>query len=202
MNKGLLIVLSGPSGCGKGTLTKGLLDNRDTLKLSVSATTRAMREYEQNGVDYYFYSREEFQKLIDDDEMLEYACYNGQFYGTPKKPVVEWLNKGYDVILEIEVAGAEQVRSRMNTVDIFVLPPSLEELERRLRNRNSESDEQINARLDIAQEEMKQVKCYCYTVINDDVKTAVSALDSILTAEKAKTKHILKQIEDVLRAKD
>jgi len=188
MNKGLLIVLSGPSGCGKGTLNKRLLELNKDIKLSVSATTREKRNFEQDGVDYYFYSTENFLKMIENDEFLEYAQYNGNYYGTPQKPIDDWLQSGYDVLLEIEVLGAEKVREKAEIVDIFVLPPSMEELENRLKNRNTETKEQIDARLLIAKNEMLMQDRYEYVIVNEEVEQAVNEIINIISKEKSKLK--------------
>lgn len=201
-NKGLLIIFSGPSGCGKGTLMKELLARNDNVFLSVSATTRSPREGEQNGVHYYFLTKERFEELIAAEGMLEHACYCGNYYGTPKAAVEEKLNEGKDVILEIEVQGALQVmHKRPDAVSIFVLPPSAAELEHRLVGRNTEDRETIEKRLTQAKEEMKYAAQYDYAVVNDDLSEAVNELEAILAAEKCNTKRIAEQISEILQEK-
>jgi len=190
-NKGLLVIFSGPSGCGKGTLMKELLARNSNLFLSVSATTRSPREGEQDGVHYYFLKKEQFEQLIAEEGMLEYACYCDNYYGTPKAAVEEKLNEGKNVILEIEVQGALQVMNkRPDAVSIFVLPPSVEELEHRLIGRNTEDLATIEKRLAQAKEEIKHASEYQYVVVNDRLPEAVAVLDAILVAEKCSTKRI------------
>ena len=185
MKKGLLIVVSSPSGGGKGTILKELFKRKDNLKMSVSATTRAPRPGEEHGVHYYFLSKEEFQKNIDDGMMLEHASFVGNFYGTPKAPVEAWLNEGKDVILEIEVQGGRQVKAAApDCVSLFILPPSLEVLEQRLRGRGTETDEVIMKRLSEAKAEIECVKDYDYAVVNNTVEEAVKEIEAIITAEK------------------
>jgi len=190
-NKGLLVIFSGPSGCGKGTLMKELLARNSNLFLSVSATTRSPREGEQDGVHYYFLKKEQFEQLIAEEGMLEYACYCDNYYGTPKAAVEEKLNEGKNVILEIEVQGALQVMNkRPDAVSIFVLPPSVEELEHRLIGRNTEDLATIEKRLAQAKEEIKHASEYQYVVVNDRLPEAVAELEAILVAEKCSTKRI------------
>ena len=190
-NKGLLVIFSGPSGCGKGTLMKELLARNSNLFLSVSATTRSPREGEQDGVHYYFLQKEQFEQLIAEEGVLEYACYCDNYYGTPKAAVEEKLNEGKNVILEIEVQGALQVMNkRPDAVSIFVLPPSVEELEHRLIGRNTEDLATIEKRLAQAKEEIKHASEYQYVVVNDRLPEAVAELEAILVAEKCSTKRI------------
>lgn len=181
--KGALVVFSAPSGCGKDTILRELfkLDVKNEFVLSRSMTTRQPRNEEKDGVDYYFVTREKFEELISNDGFIEYAEYNGNYYGTPKAPVEEWLNSGKTVILEIEVQGASKVRSsRPDSVGIFILPPSLEELERRLRNRKTDSPEVIAKRIALAPGEIAQSKYFDYCVINDDVTKATDEVYTIL----------------------
>ena len=186
-DKGLLIVFSGPSGTGKDTVLDVLLRETDTVKKSVSATTRAPREGERDGVDYHFISRDQFLSLIERGEMLEYAEYVGNFYGTPLGPVREWTEKGIDVILKIEVQGGAIVREKCpDSIGIFILPPSVEELERRLRGRGTDDEAAVQKRLATAIEEMKCADAYDYTVVNDNVERAVQEIRTILAEEKAK----------------
>ena len=163
MSKGVLLVISAPSGAGKGTIIKRLMDDDRSLKLSVSATTRAPRPGEIDGEDYFFLSREEFDDLVKNGEMLEHAEYVGNCYGTPKGPVERWLEDGQDVILEIDVQGGQQVKKIMpECVSIFILPPSMKELENRLRGRSTEMDAVVDARLQAAREEVRHAEEYDY----------------------------------------
>ena len=175
MNNGLLVVLSGPSGSGKDTVLKSVLEKMDgDAFLSVSMTTRAMRTGEKEGTDYFFVSKEQFQKNIDDDLMLEYAKYGSNYYGTPIGPVKEVLKNGKTVFLNIEVQGGANIRRLMpEAIQIFIAPPSKEELERRLRKRGTESEECICERLRIAEEEMNHADEYDFIVINDVLEDAV-----------------------------
>lgn len=183
--RGLLIVISAPSGCGKSTVISELLKADPHLHFSVSVTTRGPRGSEQDGKDYFFVSNEEFLRLVEKDEMLEHACYVGNYYGTPKQPIFEKIDSGTDVVLEIEVNGAEQVKRRYpNALLIFILPPSFEELMRRLVDRRTDSPEVIEKRMQKAKSEMQRAKYYDYLVVNDDLSTAVSQIQAILTAEK------------------
>lgn len=186
-NKGLLIVYTGASGVGKGTIMKMLLQRDPNLRLSVSATTRAPREGELNGREYYFVSHEEFDEMIQNDGFLEYAEYVGNKYGTPKEAVFRMLDEGLDVILEIEVKGFLQVKEACpDCVTIFIAPPSFEELQARLRGRGTETEEVIQARLKTAEEELKSQPLFDYVVVNDDLDRAVNEVLSII-AERKKT---------------
>lgn len=184
-NNGLLVVLSAPSGCGKDTILKSLLETTQTVKKSVSATTRAPREGEVNGVDYWFTPKSDFEAAIGRGEFLEYATYCGEYYGTPQGPVRKWLEDGTDVVLKIEVQGGAQVKKLApDCVTIFVLPPSLEELERRLRTRGTDSEEKIRERLQTAVREMQCAGEYDYIVYNDTVEQAVRDILTVIAAEK------------------
>ena len=180
--KGNIIIISGPSGCGKGTIVNAFFERKPhNAMLSVSATTRAPREGEEEGVHYYFKTKEEFEKLIDSGKMLEYAQYCGNFYGTPLDPVKKANENGSDVILEIEVQGAQKVKDRCGEAYlIFIMPPSARELKRRLQNRGSETPQTLRNRLARAAEEMEFAKNYDYVLINDDLKDAVSELKSVI----------------------
>ncbi len=185
MEKGKLVVYSGCSGVGKGTIMKELLRKNDNIKLSVSCTTRAPRDEDTEGVTYYFLTVDRFKELINEDGFLEYAVFCDNYYGTPKKPVDELLAKGYDVFLEIEVDGAMQVmKKRPDCISIFITPPSMEELENRLRGRGSEDEETIKKRMARAKEEMEFKKYYKYSVLNDNVERAADEVLSILNKEK------------------
>ncbi len=182
--EGLLIVLSGPSGSGKGTIIKSLLEQRRDTVLSISMTTRDPRFGEQEGVHYFFRTREEFEQTIANDGFLEYAEYNGNYYGTPIAPIQRWLYEGKNVILEIEVQGAEKVMDkRDDLVSIFLAVPSMEELEHRLRGRGTETDEVIERRLAAAKQELTRVPRYQYVVLNDEVEQAVARINTIIDAE-------------------
>ena len=179
--KGTLYVISGPSGVGKGTICKEILRRNPSLSLSVSATTRAMREEDIEGVTYYFKSHDEFKNMIEHDELLEWATYSGNYYGTPITPVNEALSSGKDIILEIEVCGALNVRSIFpDAVLIFIDAPSVEELEKRLAGRGSETPESIKARIDRAKEELLLKDNYDHIVVNNDLRTAILEIENIL----------------------
>ncbi len=181
MDKGLLIVYAGASGVGKGTIMKQLLCSDDNFRLSVSATTRSPRVGETNGVEYHFVTKDEFEKMIEDDGLFEYATYCDNYYGTPKKAVFDMLNDGIDVFLEIEIKGFLQIKEKYpDCVTIFLLPPSLEELEKRLVGRGTESREVINKRLATAREELSFADQFDYTVINDDVDRAKNEILDII----------------------
>ena len=183
--KGLLLVVSGPSGVGKGTICKEYLGKYDDCALSVSATTRSPRDGEVDGVSYFFLSHDEFRKKIDEGGFLEHAVFCDNYYGTPKDAVMEKLEEGKNVILEIEVQGALQVRSHYpEAVFVFVIPPSVEILEERLRGRGTETDEVIKQRLERAKAEFKYIDKYNYILVNDTVSEAVCRLHSIVEAEK------------------
>lgn len=197
--KGMLIILSGPSGSGKGTIIKSLLAMRPDTVLSVSMTTRAPRPGEQEGVHYFFRTREEFEQTIAQDGFLEYANYQGNYYGTPEAPVRQWLNEGKNVLLEIEVQGAEKVIDRRaDLVSIFITIPSMAELERRLRQRATETEETIQGRLATAQTELGRAFRYQYVVLNDEVERAVSRINTIIDAESMRYSRMENTVREVL----
>ena len=199
MSKGVLMVFSGPSGCGKGTVLKEFFAQGGEAFLSVSATTRAPRPGEENGVHYFFLQKEEFERMIEQGEILEHASYCGNYYGTPRGPVYERLERGENVILEIEVQGALQIREKCpEAVLVFVLPPSLKELERRLVDRNTEDRESVDRRLSAAAEEIRMAYQYDYVVVNDALDDAVQELKTIFAAEKLKAANRKKMIDEVL----
>ena len=193
--KGLLIVLSGPSGAGKSTVIAALMRKRNDVRFSVSATTRDPRPGEVDGKDYFFRTHEEFARMIEKDAFLEHAEYVGNCYGTPVAPVEESLNAGYHVLLDIEVQGAGQVMAkRPDAVSVFLCPPSLRELERRLRGRGTDPEEKIMGRLATAGREYGRAKDYTYIVVNDDAENAAAELDAIITAELCRSEKRLKSI--------
>lgn len=198
MSRGILMVVSGPSGCGKGTVLAEIIKN-DNIFYSVSATTRSPRPGETDGVNYYFLTKEKFEEMIANDGMLEYASYCGNYYGTPKKPVEDMLEKGCHVILEIEVQGAMKIKEKCpDAVFIFILPPSLKELRRRLEKRGTESDEVIEKRLGEAAGEIGHAYKYDYAVVNGELSEAVDDLRAIIRAEELKTCKIKNTIDEVL----
>ena len=189
--QGLLLVVSGPSGCGKGTVLGRLLESRRDVFYSVSATTRAPRPGEENGVQYFFLTREEFEREAAAGGMLEHAEYCGNCYGTPKRPVMERCARGEHVILEIEVQGARQVKQAVpGAVSIFIMPPSLDELRRRLTGRQTEDEATVERRLSAAAEEMALAGQYDYIVINDDVSEAAADVAAIIRAEQCRASRV------------
>ncbi|KRE96490.1 guanylate kinase [Paenibacillus sp. Soil766] len=193
--RGILIVLSGPSGVGKGTVCAALRKVSPDIVYSVSATTRSPRQGEVDGVNYFFKTREQFQQLIETDEVLEWAEYVGNFYGTPRRFVEETLRSGHDVILEIEVQGALQVKQKFDEgVFIFLLPPSLDELENRIVTRGTETDEVIRSRMSVAIDEIRLMEHYDYAIVNDHVDTACAKIQAILAAEHCKKDRMFPKI--------
>lgn len=185
--KGLLIVLSGPSGAGKSTVVKKLMRQRGNIHFSVSYTTRAPRSEDIDGVTYNFVDRAEFERMIENNEFLEYAEYSGNYYGTSLKVIEEKQAAGIDVLLDIEVQGAANVRNKCpDAVLVFTVPPSYQELERRLRGRNTDDEQTICKRLSRALEEVREINMYDYLVINDQVENAVAELDAIMSAAECR----------------
>lgn len=185
--KGLLIVLSGPSGVGKGTVRKELFKNVSDLQYSVSMTTREKRPGEVDGRDYYFVSKDEFIKRIDDNKFLEHAQFVGNYYGTPLDKINDCINSGKDMLLEIEVNGATQVRHKLpEAVLIFLVPPTKKDLYDRLKSRGTEAEEVIQARIEKANQEFPEAKYYDYIVVNDDVVEAAKRISEIINAEHSK----------------
>ncbi len=178
-----LLVVSGPSGSGKSSIVRELIE-RLGIEFSVSATTRLPRPGERHGVHYNFISRRDFEKMIEDDELLEWAIYNNRYYGTPQGPIEETLDDQRDILLEIEIQGARQVRERKpEAIMYFIAPPSLEELERRLRRRGDTSDEDIEDRLEIAKSELVEApELFDHIVVNDNLDQAISELEGLITA--------------------
>ncbi len=199
IDKGMLITVSGPSGSGKGTVLGELINKRDDVKISVSMTTRQKRCGEIDGTSYYFVDRDYFEKKIASNGMLEYAEYAGNYYGTPKEPVDEMLKAGKAVILEIDVQGADKIKQLYpNVIRIFIMPPSVSVLERRLRGRNTEDEETINHRLVIARGEMKMASAYDFIVVNDEIENAVKNIETIIDAERLKASRNKKFLSEVI----
>lgn len=187
--QGLLIVLSGPSGAGKGTICQELLDSVSGLSYSVSATTREPRVGEEDGKHYYFVNRERFSELISQNQLLEHAEFCGNYYGTPRPAVERSVNEGKDIILEIEIEGALQIKKRFpQGVFIFIVPPSLDELRARISKRGTETEDKIQQRLAKASDELHYVSEYDYVVENDKLPEAVEKLKAIIVAEKCRVK--------------
>ncbi|MGI6144265.1 MAG: guanylate kinase [Clostridia bacterium] len=189
--KGNLIIISGPSGVGKGTVCRALLEKYPDVSLSISATTRKPRVGEQNGREYFFYTREEFLNLREKNAFLEWAKVFDNYYGTPLKYVESILQQGQDCLLEIDVQGAMQVKSKWPTgVFIFIVPPSCEELVRRISNRGTESQAEIQKRLNRAEEEMAHLKSYDYVVVNDLLEDAMEKIRAIIVAERCRVSRV------------
>lgn len=189
--QGNLIVISGPSGAGKGSIIKKLLEKESNIWLSVSMTSRQIRGGDIPDVSYFFVSRDEFEKRIEDGVFLEYATYNGNYYGTPKDKIVEKINEGMDVILEIEIQGALKVKELVSdAIFIFVMPPSLGELRTRLVNRGTETMDKVLSRFQTAYQEINEVTKYNYVVVNDDLDSAVEKTRAILLSERCRVDRI------------
>jgi guanylate kinase len=197
--RGLLLVLSGPAGVGKGTVCAALRQEDTSVQYSVSATTRSPREGERDGVNYFFKTREQFEKMIEQDQLLEWAEYVGNYYGTPIEYVRETLESGQDIILEIEVQGALKVKERFpEGVFIFLMPPSLAELRSRIVGRGTETEDIINKRMTVAREEIEMMKKYDYVVENDQVQLAVDRIKSIVTAEHCKRERLIEKYKQLV----
>ena len=197
-DRGILVVVSGFSGAGKGTLMKRLMEKYDNYALSVSATTRAPRPGEEHGREYFFHTKKEFEELILEDALIEYAQYVNNYYGTPKAYVEKQLNMGKDVILEIEIQGALKVKKKMpNTLLLFVTPPNAEELKRRLVNRGTESLEVIESRLSRASEEAKGMSEYDYILINDVIEDCVDNMHNIIQSQHDAVKNRQEFIKEI-----
>ena len=188
---GSLIVISGPSGAGKGSVIQGLLKQNPNTWLSVSMTSREPRPGEKEGINYFYVTKEEFEKRIEEGYFLEYNYYAGNYYGTPKEFIHEKLRNGIDVILEIEINGASNVKKLMDdAIFIFILPPSWKEMKRRLESRNTETKEKIMERFQTAYKEVNEVTKYNYVVVNDDLEDSIQKVSSILSAEKCRVDRI------------
>ena len=189
--RGLLIVVSGPSGAGKDTVCNRLVEEQRNVWISISMTSREPRKGEVNGKNYFFITKEEFEEKIKNEEFLEYAVYNNQYYGTPKSKIEEKLSKGIDVILVIDIQGALKIKEQIEeALFIFILPPSMEELKKRLLERDTESKEKILERFKTAYNEINEIKKYNYVVVNDRVDYAVDKVKAIIKAEKCRVDRI------------
>ena len=193
--KGLLVVVSGPSGAGKGTICKNFMELNKEMLLSISSTTRNPRENEIDGVNYNFITKQDFEDLIGTDSLLEYVHVFGNYYGTPKKWVLECIEKGKDVLLEIEIVGAMKVKEKYpDAILVFVLPPSLKELKNRIITRGTETIEQIENRMARAMQEIKTIEKYDYFIFNYNLTRAVDDLEAIISAEKNKVNRYSQEI--------
>lgn len=198
--RGLMFVLSSPSGAGKTTITRALLKNNQDLEISISATTRQRRPGEVDGQDYYFVDIPQFNAMVEGGEMLEHAKVFNNYYGTPRQPVEEALSRGHDVIFDIDWQGTQQLReiARDDLVTVFILPPNAKELERRLRARNQDPEETIRHRMDKASDEMTHYSEYDYVLINNNVDMAIQQAQHILNSERLK-RHRLAGLSDFVR---
>lgn len=198
--RGLMFVLSSPSGAGKTTITRALLNSNPNLEISISATTRPRRPGEVDGQDYYFVDIPQFNQMVDNGEMLEHAKVFGNYYGTPKLPVEEALNRGNDIIFDIDWQGTQRIReiAREDLVTVFILPPSAKELERRLRSRAQDSEESIRLRMDKASDEMTHYSEYDYVLINSNIDETIAQAQNILDSERLK-RHRIVGLSDFVR---
>ncbi len=198
--RGLFIVISGPSGAGKSTINKELLRTNKNLWLSISMTTREPRAGEIEGREYFFVSKEEFEKKIKENNFLEYAIvHHNNYYGTPKEPINDYLNKGIDVILEIDIKGALQIKEKKEkAIFIFILPPSMKELKKRLTKRGAESKEKILERFKTAYQEINEITNYNYVIINDNLTKAINNMKAIIEAEHCRVDRIEEVVHEEL----
>ncbi|MDI9520706.1 MAG: guanylate kinase [Bacillota bacterium] len=188
VRRGMLIVISGPSGTGKGTLCDRLIKTDENITFSVSATTRRPRETEKDGVHYHFLTNDQFDKLLQEDNFLEYAVVHDHRYGTPKKPVLEALEQGKDILLDIDTQGALSVMEQIkDCVSIFILPPTFSSLRSRLHTRNTDDEAEIRKRLNNARDEIEKYVHYDYALINDELESAFQRLESIIASERIRT---------------
>lgn len=200
MSKGSVFILSGPSGCGKDTILQEVFKKCPNLKFSISSITRAMRENEKEGEKYNFVSKEHFEKMLADNELLEYNVYVGNYYGTPKTPILKATENGNDIVIEVDVNGAAQIRSNLeDTVSIFILPPSIDELRKRLSARGTETEETIEKRISSAYDEIKRSVEYDYIVVNDKLEDAVNDVITIIRSQKFRLVNNKTTIEEVLK---
>lgn len=196
----MLFIISGPSGCGKSTLVQRVIKKVDNLQFSVSHTTRDKRKSEKEGKDYYFVSKSEFKQMIDDDRMVEWTLFHGHYYGTSRREI-EKKGAGDTLLLDIDVNGAEQIKSKLKkAVFIFILPPSFEELKRRLEARGPETAEYIEERLDVARKDIRAYPQFDFIVINDDLEKAVRSLECIIHGMRCSLESRKKEIMPILRS--
>ena len=200
MNKGGVFIISGPSGSGKDTLLVELFKKRPEIKFSISSITRPMRVGEVEGQKYNFISKEKFESMLENDRLLEHNVYVGNHYGTPKAPVVEATEKGYDMVIEVDVNGARQIREKLpEAISIFIMPPSFEELKRRLSGRGTESPEVIEKRMQSSLSEISRATEYDFIVVNDDIDTAVDDIIEIISGSRLMLKRQTHIIDEVLK---
>lgn len=199
MNKGRVYIISGPSGSGKDSVMKKVFEKQLDIAFSISSITRAMRPGEVEGEKYNFISRERFEEMIKNDELLEHNVFVGNYYGTPKAPVINCIENGKDILIEVDVNGAIQIRDKMpEAVSIFIMPPSLDILKKRLTGRGTDSEDVIEKRLNEALREIASAKDYDYIVVNDDLETAANDFVSIMLIDKFKTDRNLELINKIL----
>lgn len=199
MNKGGVFIVAGPSGSGKDTLFKELFKKRPDIRFSISSITRPMRVGEVEGEKYNFITREKFESMLENDELLEYNVYIGNYYGTPKGPVIDAVEKGQDILIEVDVNGAKAIREKMpEAVSIFIMPPSYAELKRRLSGRGTESEEAIEKRMHESLSEIKRADEFDFIVVNDDINKAVDDLIEVITSSRLMLKRQKNIIDGVL----